>query len=140
MKHIYMEVGGKAILLSVVGAILFFILRRPIVEICFGNGAMTSENIEVFIEVLGVLIVSIPFSIIIAVSTRMLFVMRKIKVYTLLMIPCNIITCALYYCLIEKNGVNGYAMADVSMEIVKSIMLSGCTLLLLKKIKCKYED
>ena len=140
MKHIYMKVGGKAILLSVVGAILFFILRRPIVEICFGNGAMTSENIEVFIEVLGVLIVSIPFSIIIAVSTRMLFVMRKIKVYTLLMIPCNIITCALYYCLIEKNGVNGYAMADVSMEIVKSIMLSGCTLLLLKKIKCKYED
>ena len=101
---------------------------------------MTSENIEVFIEVLGVLIVSIPFSIIIAVSTRMLFVMRKIKVYTLLMIPCNIITCALYYRLIEKNGVNGYAMADVSMEIVKSIMLSGCTLLLLKKIKCKYED
>lgn len=140
MKRIYMEIGGKAIFLSVVGAILFFILRRPIVEICFGNGAMTSENIEVFIEVLGVLIVSIPFSIIIAMSTRMLFVMRKIKVYTLLMIPCNITTCALYYCLIEKNGVNGYAVADVSMEIVKSIMLSGCTLLLLKKIKCKYED
>ena len=127
-------------LLSLIGAIFFFILRRPIVEICFGNGAMTPENIEVFIEVLGILIISIPFSIITAVSTRMLFVMRKIKTYTFLMIPCNIITCVLYYWLIEQKGVNGYAVADVSMEVVKSVMLLGCTLLLLRKIKCKYEN
>ena len=140
MKRTYMEIGGKSILLSLIGAIFFFILRRPIVEICFGNGAMTPENIEVFIEVLGILIISIPFSIITAVSTRMLFVMRKIKTYTFLMIPCNIITCVLYYWLIEQKGVNGYAVADVSMEVVKSVMLLGCTLLLLRKIKCKYEN
>lgn len=140
MKRTYMEIGGKSILLSLIGAIFFFILRRPIVEICFGNGAMTPENIEVFIEVLGILIISIPFSIITAVSTRMLFVMRKIKTYTLLMIPCSIITCVLYYWLIEQKGVNGYAVADVSMEVVKSVMLLGCTLLLLRKIKCKYEN
>ena len=140
MKRTYIEIGGKSILLSLIGAIFFFILRRPIVEICFGNGAMTPENIEVFIEVLGILIISIPFSIITAVSTRMLFVMRKIKTYTFLMIPCNIITCVLYYWLIEQKGVNGYAVADVSMEVVKSVMLLGCTLLLLRKIKCKYEN
>lgn len=140
MKRTYIEIGGKSILLSLIGAIFFFILRRPIVEICFGNGAMTPENIEVFIEVLGILIISIPFSIITAVSTRMLFVMRKIKTYTLLMIPCSIITCVLYYWLIEQKGVNGYAVADVSMEVVKSVMLLGCTLLLLRKIKCKYEN
>ena len=28
----------------------------------------------------------------------------------------------------------------VSMEVVKSVMLLGCTLLLLRKIKCKYEN
>jgi hypothetical protein len=55
-------------------------------------------------------------------------------------IPCNIITCVLYYWLIEQKGVNGYAVADVSMEVVKSVMLLGCTLLLLRKIKCKYEN
>jgi len=46
----------------------------------------------------------------------------------------------LYYWLIEQKGVNGYAVADVSMEVVKSVMLLGCTLLLLRKIKCKYEN
>ena len=135
MRQTFMHIAGKAVLYSVIGAIFFFLLRTPVIEIFFGRGAMTSENTSLFIHILGILIISIPFSIIISVSSRMLYALQRVKVYSMIMMPTNLLTCAMYYWLILSGSANGYAYTVVLTEILKAAIITICTFYLLKKIK-----
>ena len=135
MRQTFIQIGSKAVLLSIFGTILFFLFRIPIIEIFFGKGAMTPENISLFINIMGILIICIPFSIIIAVSSRMLFALHKVKIYSMIMIPMNLLTCAIYYWLIIQKGAIGYAQTEICTEILKAIIILICTFHLLKKIK-----
>ncbi|WP_291528214.1 lipid II flippase MurJ [Bacteroides sp. UBA939] len=135
MRRTFISVAGKTVLLSVVGAVLFFLFRIPIIEIFFGQGAMTSENISLFIDILGILIIGIPFSIIISVSSRMLYALQKVKVYGMIMIPANLLTCTMYYWFIMQKGANGYAETEVVTETLKAVIIITCIFYLLKKIK-----
>ncbi|WP_294634012.1 lipid II flippase MurJ [uncultured Bacteroides sp.] len=135
MRQTFVRIGSKALMLSVSGAVLFFLLRAPIIEFFFGRGAMTAENLSLFIHIMGILIVGIPFSIAISLSSRMLYALHRVKVYGMVMIPMNLLTCALYYGLIAWKGVDGYALTEIMTEILKAVIIIICTFYLLKKLK-----
>lgn len=96
---------------------------------------MTAENLSLFIHIMGILIVGIPFSIAISLSSRMLYALHRVKVYGMVMIPMNLLTCALYYGLIAWKGVDGYALTEIMTEILKAVIIIICTFYLLKKLK-----
>lgn len=133
MKQLFIHISKKIVLLCVTGSTLFFLFRKPIIELLFGHGAMTQNNIEQFVCLMGILIISIPFSILIAWSARMLYALQKVKIYVFVMSGCNIMACGLFYWTIQKAGAQGYAMADVSIEIIKAITIVFGVFYLLKK-------
>ena len=74
--------------------------------------------------------------------------MRKHSKFITILLSALLAVCLVQTVFVQAFATENSATPDeptedlypVSMEVVKSVMLLGCTLLLLRKIKCKYEN
>ncbi|MDR0895074.1 MAG: hypothetical protein LBN06_07225 [Prevotellaceae bacterium] len=135
LRRTFLRIGGGAVGVSIVGAILFYWLRAPIIELFFGHGAMTPEGTRLLIDLMGILIVTIPFIVLVSVASRLLYAVQRPKSYSAVIIPVNLLTCLFYALFIRSHGTVGYAYSDVLSEIIKAVAIAVCLYYLLKKWK-----
>ncbi|NDW12800.1 hypothetical protein D0T50_07840 [Bacteroides sp. 214] len=124
MKKIYLRVTSGAVLLSILLVVVLYILRSFLIDFLYGIGGMEGEALSSLKEVFGILIFSIPLTIIGVPSTKLFIATQEVKFYTILMFVVSIMGVGIYSYLIPRIGVNGYAYAFVAYEGLLAILFS----------------